>query len=92
MGQDGTVRVAHPEGCKTNCPACARLCPEIAIIFPKYGEPPINGAEITDEAGARSTAKAFAEGDLRAALEERRKRRLALLKPEYRSEKEGTQA
>lgn len=80
---DGTVRVVHPENCKTNCPACARLCPEAALMFPKYGEPPINGAEVTDETAVRASARALAEGDLRAALEERKKRRRALLKPEY---------
>lgn len=80
---DGMVIVVRPENCKTNCPACARLCPECAIIFPKYAEPPINGAEITDEAAVRAASKALAEGDLRAAIEERRKKRRALLKPEY---------
>ncbi|MDD4891291.1 MAG: hypothetical protein PHU85_15325 [Phycisphaerae bacterium] len=43
------VRVARPASCKTNCPACARLCPHAAIMFPKYNQPPINGAEVTPE-------------------------------------------
>lgn len=37
------VRVVKPDGCKTNCPACARICPAGAIIFPKYAHGPING-------------------------------------------------
>jgi NAD-dependent dihydropyrimidine dehydrogenase PreA subunit len=41
--QGDTVAVARPWKCKTNCPACARVCPEIAIIFPKYNAGPING-------------------------------------------------
>lgn len=41
------VEVRHPANCKTNCPACARLCPDVAIIFPKYGQEPINGAPVT---------------------------------------------
>ena len=32
-----------------NCPACARVCPYGAIIFPKYGESPINGDEISEQ-------------------------------------------
>ncbi len=40
---DGRVRVQNPSGCKTNCPACARMCPQKAIIFPKYADSPING-------------------------------------------------
>ncbi|MBF0543068.1 MAG: ferredoxin family protein [Candidatus Riflebacteria bacterium] len=40
------VVVAQPSECKTNCPACARVCPQKAIIFPKHNEAPIDGAEI----------------------------------------------
>lgn len=40
------VQVINPAGCKTNCPACARLCPQTAIIFPKYTDSPINGGEV----------------------------------------------
>lgn len=43
---DGTgqrVEVARPAACKTNCPACARVCPSGAIVFPKYGSGPVNG-------------------------------------------------
>lgn len=41
------VRVSRPRNCKNNCPACARICPEAAIIFPKCKDEPINGADIT---------------------------------------------
>lgn len=33
---DGKVTVVNPKGCKNNCPACARICPQTAIIFAKY--------------------------------------------------------
>ncbi len=39
------VEVRNPANCKTNCPACAKACPHSAIIFPKYGEGPVNGDE-----------------------------------------------
>lgn len=84
-GEQGRIEVTHPSHCKTNCPACARLCPDAAIMFPKYTAAPIDGADITDEAAVRANARALAEGDLRAALEQRRARRRTLLKPEYRS-------
>ena len=42
---DETVEVRNPANCKTNCPACAKACPHSAIIFPKYGEEPVNGDE-----------------------------------------------
>jgi NAD-dependent dihydropyrimidine dehydrogenase PreA subunit len=41
----GKVQVVHPEKCKTNCPACARVCPHSAIIFPKFSDGPISGDE-----------------------------------------------
>ena len=41
----GQVQVTSPANCKTDCPACARICPRQAVIFPKAKEEPINGAE-----------------------------------------------
>ncbi len=43
------VRVAQPQNCKNNCPACARMCPNQAIIFPKYEKSPINGGTAQEE-------------------------------------------
>jgi Pyruvate/2-oxoacid:ferredoxin oxidoreductase delta subunit len=47
--EGGHIRVAEPEKCKTGCPACARICPQMAIIFPKCPERPINGDEVRPE-------------------------------------------
>ncbi|MBT3278779.1 MAG: 4Fe-4S binding protein [Phycisphaerales bacterium] len=42
--KDGeTVQVVEPTKCKNNCPACARACPQKAIIFPKCDERGIDG-------------------------------------------------
>lgn len=46
----GRVVVANPANCKTNCPACARICPQVAIIFPKCGETPIDGSAVDERA------------------------------------------
>lgn len=47
---DGRVTVVHPDNCKPGCPACARVCPDGAIIFPHYTDDPgiagVPGAEI----------------------------------------------
>jgi NAD-dependent dihydropyrimidine dehydrogenase PreA subunit len=42
------VLVTNPRHCKDNCPACARACPQQAIVFPKVPDVPINGAEVTE--------------------------------------------
>jgi NAD-dependent dihydropyrimidine dehydrogenase PreA subunit len=33
---DGRVYVQNPDQCKSGCPACARVCPQSAIMFPLY--------------------------------------------------------
>ncbi len=75
---DGTPRVVQPRSCKLNCPACARICPEAAIVFPKCPESPIDGAQITDEAAQRDRIRAdidrFLGPDPCAALRARRLR------------------
>ena len=43
------VKVVKPQNCKNNCPACARMCPSKAIIFPKYEKSPINGGTTEEE-------------------------------------------
>ena len=41
------IRVQNQDNCKTDCPACSRVCPEVAILFPKYKSGPINGGGFT---------------------------------------------
>ncbi len=61
---DGGVRVSNPAACKTNCPACARMCPNGAIIFPHYPTGPINGQEATGQPSSGDAA-----GSLKEALQ-----------------------
>ena len=46
LDDEDKVRVTSPRNCKNNCPACARICPQLAIIFPKVIDRPINGDEV----------------------------------------------
>jgi hypothetical protein len=34
----GAVRVRQPDNCKDGCPACSRVCPASAIMFPHYAD------------------------------------------------------
>jgi Pyruvate/2-oxoacid:ferredoxin oxidoreductase delta subunit len=45
---DKQIQVQNNDNCKTNCPACSRVCPEAAIMFPKYKAGPINGDMVSD--------------------------------------------
>ena len=38
------ILVESPDTCKKGCPACSRVCPEQAIIFPDHKTPAIAGA------------------------------------------------
>ena len=35
--------VTKPDSCRDGCPACSRVCPAGAIIFPEYDDPVISG-------------------------------------------------
>src|SRR5438105_885289 len=54
---DGKIEVQHESNCKTDCPACSRVCPEVAIMFPKYKAGPINGDAISTEDVRREAMK-----------------------------------
>ncbi len=69
------IQVQHQNNCKTDCPACSRVCPEVAILFPKYKSGPINGDEIDPEDLRREAMKvdisALLGGDIYQALRDR---------------------
>jgi Pyruvate/2-oxoacid:ferredoxin oxidoreductase delta subunit len=69
------IRVQNPSNCKTDCPACSRVCPEVAILFPKYKMGPINGDEVRADDVHREKMKvdisALLGGDIYAALRQR---------------------
>ena len=72
---DHTLRVENPANCKVNCPACSRVCPEVAIMFPKYHAGPIDGAPVSDADVHSEKMKvdisALLGGDILAKLRER---------------------
>ncbi len=44
IDQSETILVEQPDNCRKGCPACSRVCPENAIIFPQHKTPVIAGA------------------------------------------------
>jgi Pyruvate/2-oxoacid:ferredoxin oxidoreductase delta subunit len=78
VDEKNQIRVQSSENCKTNCPACARVCPEAAIIFPKYKAGPINGDQVSQADLQREKMKidisALLGGDVYSMLRERSER------------------
>jgi NAD-dependent dihydropyrimidine dehydrogenase PreA subunit len=72
---EGKIHVQHQSNCKTDCPACSRVCPEVAILFPKYRHGPIHGGEVNSEDLRRESMKvdisALLGGDIYSALRDR---------------------
>lgn len=52
-GVDGAenILVEQPDNCRKGCPACSRVCPENAIIFPQHKAPAIAGASTAGDEG-----------------------------------------
>jgi Pyruvate/2-oxoacid:ferredoxin oxidoreductase delta subunit len=72
------IQVQNNDQCKTNCPACSRVCPEAAIMFPKYKSGPINGDNVSDSDLNREKMKidisALLGGDVYSMLRTRSER------------------
>jgi NAD-dependent dihydropyrimidine dehydrogenase PreA subunit len=67
------IFVENQDSCKKGCPACSRVCPEHAIMFPDYKTPAIAGAPVGAISGLKiDLTKLFGGGDaLTIAADER---------------------
>jgi len=55
-----TLRVVSPDQCRQDCPACARVCPTAAILFPKYASnAAIAGADAAPQAAKLDLSALF---------------------------------
>ena len=75
VSDSGKIQVQNQSNCKTECPACSRVCPEVAILFPKYRHGPIHGGEVNADDLRRESMKvdisALLGGDIYSALRDR---------------------
>src|ERR1043166_6659517 len=85
------IQVQNNDNCKTNCPACSRVCPEAAIMFPKYKAGPINGDVVSEADLNREKMKvdisALLGGDIYSMLRERSERAKSRLSKERDADK-----
>jgi NAD-dependent dihydropyrimidine dehydrogenase PreA subunit len=62
------ILVEAQDNCKKGCPACSRVCPENAIIFPQHKTPAIAGAD-GEIAGLKIDLTQLFGGEGKSALE-----------------------
>lgn len=75
LAENKRVVVTNPRNCKNHCPACARICPEFAIVFPKVKDEPIDGSEVQPRHIERRKAAVLdPDSDIHALLARRRQR------------------
>ncbi len=77
VDKEQQITVQNQDNCKTDCPACSRVCPEVAILFPKYGKGPINGDVVREQDIQREAMKVdistLLGGDLYGSLRSRQR-------------------
>lgn len=64
-GVDSLERIVteNQDQCKKGCPACSRVCPQQAIIFPEYKSPAIAGADTGAVGGLKIDLSRLFGGD-----------------------------
>ena len=62
------ILVENQDNCKKGCPACSRVCPEQAIMFPDYKTPAIAGAPVGAVTGLKIDLTRLFGGDTKDAL------------------------
>lgn len=65
--------VEQPDACRDGCPACARVCPAKAVIFPMHADPAIAGVLADEPEDSPKALGATAARKPRKAINERRK-------------------
>jgi Pyruvate/2-oxoacid:ferredoxin oxidoreductase delta subunit len=95
VDRESRIQVQNQDNCKTNCPACSRVCPEAAIMFPKYKAGPINGDSVSASDLNREKMKidisALLGGDVYAMLRVRSEKARSRFSKERDSDKALTE-
>jgi NAD-dependent dihydropyrimidine dehydrogenase PreA subunit len=76
LNKDGRVFTAQPDQCRPGCPACARVCPAGAIVFPLYPDAKIAGGDSVEGSG---DSQVIMLSDLTSRISEDKRRSNSLL-------------
>ncbi len=91
VDEEKQIQAQNHDNCKTNCPACSRVCPEAAIMFPKYKAGPINGDLVSSADLQREKMKvdisALLGGDVYSLLRDRSEKAKSRFSKERDSDK-----
>jgi Pyruvate/2-oxoacid:ferredoxin oxidoreductase delta subunit len=68
VDEHARITVENQDNCKKGCPACSRVCPEHAIMFPDYKTPAIAGAPVGAVAGLKIDLTRLFGGETKDAL------------------------
>ena len=66
IDQVDTILVEQPDNCRKGCPACSRVCPENAILFPQHKTPAIAGSGDATEGLKIDLSKLFGSPEVDA--------------------------
>jgi len=84
------ILIEQPDACRAGCPACSRICPEGAIMFPQHADPAIAGDAEASLAGLKlDLSQLFGGADPAAMAAGERDRALAELKAEQPTGSDG---
>jgi NAD-dependent dihydropyrimidine dehydrogenase PreA subunit len=64
------ILVENQDNCKRGCPACSRVCPEQAIMFPDYKSAAIAGAAVGSVSGLKIDLSKLFGGEAADALQQ----------------------
>ncbi|MGI6414133.1 MAG: ATP-binding protein [Thermoguttaceae bacterium] len=74
----GGLLIEQPDACRAGCPACSRICPEGAIMFPQHVDPAIAGDDKASLEGLKlDLSQLFAGADPSVMAAAERDRALA---------------
>jgi hypothetical protein len=63
VDEHARILVEQQDNCKKGCPACSRVCPENAILFPEYKSAAIAGAPVASAGGLKIDLSKLFGGD-----------------------------
>ncbi len=83
MDSADEILIEQPDACRAGCPACSRICPEGAIMFPQHADPAISGDAEASLTGLKlDLSQLFSGADPSVLAQSERDHALAQMEPQ----------